>query len=314
MKFSIVTAIKDGFDDFRRTIPTILGQTNRDFEWIVVDDGSARPLGAEFPELVRDPRVQVIRIAASQGQTLCLNLGIERAIGEWIVRMDGDDLCDPGRLARISAALGNTPEAELFFSDYRVIDARDHVWSEVKMRRPLAPSFFFYLENRNNPICHPTTAFRRVKRDGSLRRYRTDLVNAQDYALWRDILKECGPGTFVHIAEPTVCYRLVRDSLSGAGAREQAIEKKAIRSELKLAAGEQVRPQLTAPQKDAMQAYRILYYRFVGHAASASLREELGLLIGTIPLPVLFLKSLLFLCLRPLRKLLLRWMFGGIYE
>ena len=314
VSFTFLTAIKDGFEDFQKTYPTVLGQTDRDFEWIIVDDASHQPLAAAFPDLVGDARVKILRNDPGKGQTISLNSGIRAAKGTWIVRMDGDDLCSLDRLAGIRAEVERRPAAQMLFSNYSVIDAEDRQWAEVRMRTPLPKAFFDYLTHQNNPICHPTVAFRRTKADGSLRLFREDLVNAQDYALWKEILAESGPDAFLHLAIPSISYRIVRNSLSGARAREQEVEKKAIREGVVLKKGEQSRPSLSDAQKDAMQNYRLLYYRFVGKAAKATTIEDLTLLMGTLAMGGLFLKALFYVVFRPLRKVLLRRMFAGIYE
>jgi hypothetical protein len=63
-----------------------------------------------------------------------------------------------------------------------------------------------------------------------------------------------------------------------------------------------------------MQAYRLLNYRFAGLAATATLAEEVSLLSATRALPALFPKALSYAALRPLRALLLRFLFAGIYR
>lgn len=314
MTFTFLTAIKDGFADFALTWPTVLGQTHSAFEWIIVDDASASPVREAFPELARDPRVRILRNEQGCGQTASLNRGIREAKGDWIVRMDGDDLCAPDRLARIAEAAAANSGAALVFSDYKIIDGEGREWAEVRMRRPLPSSFFSYLDHQNNPICHPTVAFRRLKADGSGRLFREDLVNAQDYALWKELLHESGPASFAHLPRAVISYRIVRDSLSGARAREQEVEKRAIRSGQVLGQGAQARPLLGERQKDAMQSYRLLYYRFAGEAAPATVGEDLALLKATLAMPALVPRALFYLALRPLRKLLLRRMFAGIYE
>ena len=115
MKFSVVTALRDGFSEFRETFHTILGQTWREFEWILVDDGSRVPLAQAFPELASDPRVRILREDTSRGQTAGLNRAIREAKGDWIVRMDGDDLCLPDRLERIALHRGKRECAAPFF-------------------------------------------------------------------------------------------------------------------------------------------------------------------------------------------------------
>lgn len=311
MKFTVLTAIRNGFADFRKAAPTVLAQTYADFEWIIVDDASDEPLSTAFPELARDPRVKIHRLDGGAGQTRALNYGIREARGDWIVRMDGDDLCAPDRLARIREALEQRPEAQLLFSDYFVIDETDRVWAEVRMQNPLPGGFFSYLDKRNNPLCHPTVAFRRSGTDGKPRQFREDLVNAQDYALWKEILHQSGESAFVHLPFPSVSYRIVRDSLSGARAREQEVEKRAIRDGQTLRHGEQERPLLSTREKDAMQSYRILYYRFVGRARPARISEELSLLQRTFGFA--FARALCYWALRPLRRALLSVLFAGIY-
>ena len=313
VSFTFLTAIKDGYSDFRKTVPTVLSQSDPDFEWIIVDDGSREPVANAFPELERDPRVKIMRNEQGKGQTVSLNAGIREARGTWIVRMDGDDLCSPERLAIIRRAVASAGSAQLLFSDYKVIDGSDREWAEVRMKAPLPPEFFLYLERQNNPICHPTVAFRRQAPDGRIRLFREDLVNAQDYALWKEILAEGGAAAFLHLPFPSISYRVVRDSLSGARAREQEVEKNAIRQGQTLQKGEQSRPALSDQQKNAMQAFRLLYYRFVGHAAKAPLSSDLALLRETLSLPGYFPKAMFFLIFRPLRKLLLRRLFAGIY-
>lgn len=311
MRFTIVTAVRDGFREFRETYPTVLAQTVRDFEWLIVDDGSREPLPRAFPDLPHDPRVKIVRFDQSQGQTAGLNLAIREARGEWIVRMDGDDLCLPDRLARLEAAI--TPQAELIFSDYEVIDENGRSWSEIRYREPLPAGFFAYLETKNNPICHPTVAFRRESA-GKIRLYREDLKNAQDYALWKEILEKHGAAAFSHSPHVTLRYRIVRESLSGAFAPEQRIELAAIQGKGAANTADRQALRLNDPQKNAMQAFRVLYYRFMGHAKPATLGETLTLLRDTTALPGQVPKALFFALFRPFRRALLPFMFGGMYR
>ncbi len=315
MNFTFLTAIKDGFPDFAKTFPTVLSQTHPDFEWIIVDDKSRMPVEEAFPALARDSRVKIFRNEIAKGQTASLNDGIQKAHGTWIVRMDADDLCAPDRLERVGIAAESAPQAQLIFSDYLVIDAEDRAWANISYHHPLGKNFFQYLEKTNNPICHPTVAFRKLKSNGAIRLYREDIRNIQDYALWKEILNEEGMESFWHIPFSTVSYRVVRGSLSGAGAPEQKVELAAIRAGKILAREEALAyPVLGEAERNAMQFYRILYYRFIGHARPAPFGEELSLLWATAQLPARFPRALFYYVLRPFRKLLLTFLFGGIYE
>ena len=271
--FSVITAIKNGLELFRETVPTMLAQTERDFEWLVVDDGSTEPLGDWLASL-RDPRVRILRNEQSKGQTYSLNLAIANARADWLVRMDGDDLAAPTRLERLRQAIERAPRpshegfAPLVFSDYSVIHEDGGLVSTVRYRPEPAQAFFDYLRHRNNPLCHPTVAFYKFAPDGSSYAYDERLRNAQDYELWKRIYGDY-QRPFAHVAEPLVSYRLVRSSLSGMRINEQKNDLDAIRrhdASKRDARGDDRR--LSSTEQEGMYAYRVLFYRCLGEVPS----------------------------------------------
>lgn len=272
---SIVTALKDGLEFFRQTAPTILNQSFRDWEWLIIDDSSIEPIEAYVRQLA-DSRIIYVRNHDGAGQTRSLNLGIRQSRSEWIVRMDGDDLAQPERLARIHERIeamsrGSVPAASLIYSDYDVIHEDGSDVATVRYNPDSGAAFYDYLLNRNNPICHPTVAFKKHAKNGSVYQYDENLRNAQDYALWKTIYRDTGQ-RFAHLAVPLIRYRLVRQSLSNAKIKEQQAELEAIRAE----STAQARSKAAAPSvlsanaSLGMYAYRVLYYRFVGHASHSA--------------------------------------------
>ncbi len=84
-------------------IDSILAQTHRDFELLVVDDGSTDAT----PQIlagIEDPRLRVLPVPHA-GFCRALEAGVNAARGTWIARMDSDDLCHPQRLERQLAFL-----------------------------------------------------------------------------------------------------------------------------------------------------------------------------------------------------------------
>ncbi len=311
---SLVTALKDGFEYFEQTIASVLAQTHTDWEWIIVDDGSVIPVKEAFMRLAQDPRVTILRNEPARGQTYGLNRGIRECRSDWVVRMDGDDLCSPDRLKRIYSAIQAQPEARLIFSEYDVIDELGEQIAVVRYRHPLPDGFFAYLERRNNPICHPTVAFKKLSPQGALYLYREDLKNAQDYALWKTILQDSGPRSLVALEGSLIRYRVVRSSLSGMRAPEQKVELKAIQR------GEVVREQerpgrmLEGKKQMGMQGYRLLYYRFVGDSPAFWTTLDFKLLRDSFAFPDVVLKSAAYFFLRPAKTLLKQQMFGGSFR
>jgi glycosyltransferase involved in cell wall biosynthesis len=103
------------------SLGSALAQTCSDLEAIVVDDGSTDRTGEILRE-VRDGRVRVVS-TAQRGLPDALNAGLSRAQGEWVARLDGDDLAEPSRLEQQLAYARRHPELVAIGSNARLIDA-----------------------------------------------------------------------------------------------------------------------------------------------------------------------------------------------
>src|SRR5438309_11131114 len=96
---SVVMGVYNGASTLAATLDSILGQTEGDFECIVVDDGSTDATAAVLDEYAsRDPRIRVIR-QANAGLTRALIAGCASARGTYIARHDAGDLSDARRFA-----------------------------------------------------------------------------------------------------------------------------------------------------------------------------------------------------------------------
>lgn len=111
---SIVMGVHNGADHLRETVESALRQTLRDFELIVVDDGSTDPRVGEILRecAARDPRVRILR-QDNAGLTRALIVGCATARGIYIARLDVGDAMLPDKLAAQKALLDAHPEAVL---------------------------------------------------------------------------------------------------------------------------------------------------------------------------------------------------------
>ncbi len=110
MKVSVVMAGRNSNPALlKEAIDSILNQTFQDFEFVFVDDGSDMPMEPVVRSISSDSRIIVYRIPHS-GLGAALNHGIKHANGEYIARIDDDDLALPTRLEKQVTFLGCHPE------------------------------------------------------------------------------------------------------------------------------------------------------------------------------------------------------------
>jgi glycosyltransferase involved in cell wall biosynthesis len=178
-KVSYVCSVKDGAKDIERCAASVLGQSVREIELILVDDHSKDTTWELIQHLSGgDNRVRGVRNQGMEGLTYSLNMGIDFARGEFVARIDVDDFAHRNRTERQLAVLESHPDAVMCASCFRQVDERD--W-ELYCHCPSCDTKLlkWSLCFRNN-IRHSTAMWRR-----SLDvRYEPAFPHAQDYDLW----------------------------------------------------------------------------------------------------------------------------------
>lgn len=97
MKVSVLMAVYNGAQFVEETILSILGQTYRDYEFIIINDGST-DCSAEIIHSFHDSRIVYIENDQNRGLIYSLNKGLSIASGEYIARIDADDIAYRNRL------------------------------------------------------------------------------------------------------------------------------------------------------------------------------------------------------------------------
>ncbi|HEU5486386.1 MAG TPA: glycosyltransferase [Microlunatus sp.] len=199
-------------------LASVLEQTFRDFEIVVVDDGST-DRSADIVAAIgrRDDRVRLIRNDVNRGVAASLNVGLSATDADLIARLDADDEADRTRLERQVELLGSAPDVVLCGSYVTYMgrtSTRDSVAqvpvSDAQIRRTLR-------DTGDSPFFHPSVIFRRsaVVAVGG---YREFFANAEDYDLWLRLAPE---GAFHNIPRPLTRYRLSTRGASLPRLREQ---------------------------------------------------------------------------------------------
>lgn len=115
---SVVVPAHDAEAYLGATLRSILAQTYRDFEVIVVDDGSSDGTGALIDAFAADDdRVRPIHLDRNVGRSAARNVGLDAVRGRWVCPMDADDLWFRGRLRELVAASERYPGHEAFTDD-----------------------------------------------------------------------------------------------------------------------------------------------------------------------------------------------------
>ncbi|MBW4513345.1 MAG: glycosyltransferase family 2 protein [Scytonematopsis contorta HA4267-MV1] len=113
-KVSIIIPAFNALKYLPETLDTVLSQTFRNFEVLIINDGSTDGIEDWFSKIT-DPRVKIIS-QSNQGLAAARNTGIANAKGEYIAFLDADDLWDANKLEKQVYALENNPEVGLVYT------------------------------------------------------------------------------------------------------------------------------------------------------------------------------------------------------
>lgn len=205
---TVLMPVHNGALYLREAMDSVLRQTLSDLELLVVDDGSQD----ETPNIVRsyaDPRIRNIRSEARLRLAGALNLGLKEARGEFVARMDADDICREDRLERLVARMRRGDHLDLCGS---AIDS----FGPGAFGRLVYPAGTANIRAHllfDNPFAHPTVLFRRSIFDSRPTPYDVSYYPSEDYALWASLVPTVACD---NIVEPLLRYRVHATSMTRA--------------------------------------------------------------------------------------------------
>ncbi len=196
---SIILPVYNAESYVSTAVKSILEQTFEDFELIAIDDASS-DASLDVLKSFNDPRVKVIANEINCGLSTTLNRGLELASGDFIARMDHDDIAVPGRLSEQLSYFDRNPSIDVCGSWVQTFGGSSRVLKYPLGNAEIEASLLF-----GNVICHPTVMFRRkiVLEHGF--RYSPDFEYAEDYDFWTSML---GKVRYANIPQVLLNYRL----------------------------------------------------------------------------------------------------------
>jgi len=174
-------SVLNGAEFLPAAIDTILAQTEGDFEFIILDDGSTDAV----PDLLAsqtDPRIRLLRNARPGGLAAGLNQILREARADYIARMDGDDLAVPERFAIEADFLDAHPKIAAVGSAFTIYDNAQKRDTAIK-RRAERPDEVRRLLGIASQLCHPSSMFRRSAAL-AIGGYRPRVGIAEDFDFW----------------------------------------------------------------------------------------------------------------------------------
>lgn len=225
MEISVVMSVYNTEGKFLRdSIDSILGQTFKEFEFIIINDGSGRET-TQIIESYDDSRIIKINNPQNMGLTRSLNKGLAVASGKYIARMDADDISYKQRLEKQYVYMEKHEEVDIlgaWTSDGENIQKYDgKISSEVRKVRMIFG---------NAGISHPTAFMRTSFLKENAIQYDEAIEKAQDYKLWVDCLK--AGGKISVYPQSLLFYRIHENQISSAGNAQQRHYARLIQREL----------------------------------------------------------------------------------
>lgn len=161
MKISVLMTVFNGERFLKETIESVLKQTLKDFEFIIIDDGSTDKT-KEIIESFKDERIKYFYYGENKGYynlDNVINFGLEKCKGDYIARIDADDICYPERLQKQYDYLEKNKDIFLVGTSADIIDKDGTIIDKI-IKREYPSIVLKYRMAISNPFIHSSIMFR----------------------------------------------------------------------------------------------------------------------------------------------------------
>lgn len=249
---SVLLAVHNGERYLEQSMRSVMAQTLRNIEIVVVDDASSD----SSPDILKrlaseDPRIRILTLEKNLRLAGALNHGLDHVRAPYVARMDDDDIAHPERLETQKRFLDSHPEIYLAAASIDWIDENGGL-----IRRSVRPRDSFavrWLARFSMSSSHPTFMFRRTLSDGSRPAYDPRQRLTEDHDLVCRLLKK--GQKVVCLPDVLLSYRFHAGSVSRRKSKEQAQEAKEVCEAFQ-------REELPEGLVQALSAVRELYFDF----------------------------------------------------
>jgi glycosyltransferase involved in cell wall biosynthesis len=199
---SVLLAAHDDAAFLGEAVDSVLRQTLRDLELIVVDDASTDKTPALL-DSIPDQRLRVVRNEEQSGLATSLNRGLDVATGRYVARLDADDVALPERLERQAERLRADPGCAIVGS--AITDLGEDGRSGATHVLPGGATPLRWHALFSSPFFHPTVLVDRELLDAHGLRYDPEYLESEDYELWTRLFAYADGG---NLTSPLVLKRV----------------------------------------------------------------------------------------------------------
>lgn len=207
---SVLMPVYNAEDYLNQSIESILNQTFRDFEFLIINDGSTDQSEKVIRDYAqKDPRIRLVNNPENLGLVRTLNKGLQLAQGKYIARQDGDDISSVDRFEKQIQCLDSFPDVVLVASEFEMINSQGEVIGKTnRFTQPeLVPWFLLFY---NHVGGHSQVMYRKdiVL---SINGYSDEYLHCEDYELW---LRLAQKDKIVILPDILMKYRVHQESVS----------------------------------------------------------------------------------------------------
>ena len=219
VKVSILLPVYNGETYLKEAIESILSQSFDDFELLILNDASTDN-SKKIILAYQDKRIRYIENESNLGLVRTLNRGIELSTGEFIARMDQDDISTTDRIAKQCIFLDSNPDYIVVGSNLQIINGPrlnyPTIDKEIRVRLLISPAF-----------AHPAVMIRKKIIIENKLYYKQEHKDAEDYGLWVSLTTL---GKFYNLNLPLLNYRRHKTQYSVVFKNEMAATSNKIKT------------------------------------------------------------------------------------
>lgn len=181
-KVTVLMSVYNGERYLKDAIDSILSQSYADFEFLIINDGSTDS-SEKIILSYSDKRIRLVNNEKNIGLVNSLNKGLELSSGEYIVRMDCDDISLMNRLSVQVKFMDKHQSVGASGSYYNLMLNGKKAIADFPLKSDEIKCFMMF----NSPIAHPSVIIRKSVISKNNLKYRSEYIHAEDYDLWSQL-------------------------------------------------------------------------------------------------------------------------------